>query len=830
MTSGFSKVSVVDDDDERLEVQRRAFELYDKAQAAYARKGSQEDVLRLFEEAEAAMRPLLGGGLASLDPAELETVLKGRLHQAVSLAQLSDPGRWVRVKSLAEDVLQFDFNNAHARWLRGLALQHGNKKSAEAQEECRRAVECARAQGKEAEAAQWEAEVRHTFEAEVPRTPKEGKKAPEAPETLEKGEKEKGEKEKAKATMAKGFLNKPKKPSQPAPPADKEGLKEKEAKADMAREAARREAVREAEQGFQAKEAELQRQLAQAAAELQEHRRRMKQEAEQLLAELEPQMQALSESLGAAPHTQQVTEKVTAGRAWAEKEQQRFVEVSTELLTLQQMTVRELKDQQDSTSKHCGELRDLARRCGELAKSSRQLEALMSTSQDMDLPRLAQHVADFHQLPRGAKLAALLDDGAVLLLLGFCLALGMLFMPLGGTANPLARKAKLCWCCICLVSAHPRLAMIVEVTDVLRLSQADTSQVRSFGSLLHSCRTEAPCRPCMFERVPGRCKKAWLCDFCHLHSGRKRKGNEHLLKHKTKKDMDKATKELIKAAMKQDRVCAILENQEVEAILSTMEYFQFTKGSLIVEQGKMGTTFFVTHKGTLEVSVNGNVVNTLVEGQAFGGLALLYNCPRTATVKAMIDAGAWGANGHNFKQVLAQNAANRQADNLKFLDSIKIFDGLNQKQKDQIALAAFSESFDAGQRVATQGESLAAIYFVKRGGLSVMSGGEVKADGKFEGGTEAHHLSSGEYIGAALLLSAKSRPSWDHTLLADAKTELLCISAKDLKEILGNDLAGILETAMVQKGLRMCPVMSQFSSTQRNDIAKAIARASGHHV
>ena len=41
---------------------------------------------------------------------------------------------------------------------------------------------------------------------------------------------------------------------------------------------------------------------------------------------------------------------------------------------------------------------------------------------------------------------------------------------------------------------------------------------------------------------------------------------------------------------------------------------------VIVEQGKMGTTFFVTHAGTLEVSVNGNVVNTLMEGQAFGGL------------------------------------------------------------------------------------------------------------------------------------------------------------------------------------------------------------------
>lgn len=65
----------------------------------------------------------------------------------------------------------------------------------------------------------------------------------------------------------------------------------------------------------------------------------------------------------------------------------------------------------------------------------------------------------------------------------------------------------------------------LSVSDVLLLKSEPepTNTVRSFGSLLHSCRTEATCRPCMFERVPGRCKKAWLCDFCHLHSGRKKK-------------------------------------------------------------------------------------------------------------------------------------------------------------------------------------------------------------------------------------------------------------------------------------------------------------------
>ena len=54
---------------------------------------------------------------------------------------------------------RFDFNNAHGRWLRGLALQHENRLE-EAKAECLRAVECARLQGKHQEALQWEQDSR----------------------------------------------------------------------------------------------------------------------------------------------------------------------------------------------------------------------------------------------------------------------------------------------------------------------------------------------------------------------------------------------------------------------------------------------------------------------------------------------------------------------------------------------------------------------------------------------------------------------------------------------------------------------------------------------
>lgn len=297
-------------------------------------------------------------------------------------------------------------------------------------------------------------------------------------------------------------------------------------------------------------------------------------------------------------------------------------------------------------------------------------------------------------------------------------------------------------------------------------------------------------------------------------------GEEHLAKHKVARTMGKDDKVLIKAAMKQDRVCAMLEDPEVEAILSTMEYFEFSKGSLIVEQGKSGTTFFVTHKGSLEVSVNGKVCNTVTEGQAFGGIALLYNCPRTATVRANGDCSVWGANGATFHKVLQDNAGKHQDEHLKFLDSIKIFDGLEKRQKDRASASAFVETFEAKQRVVTKGDAQTAIYFVKKGELLVMQGGQVTAKGEFVGGEELQRLGSGECFGESLLLSKEA--AWEHTVISSARSELLCISVNELKDVLGNDLASVLERTFVLKGLKMCPIMSQFSSSQKTELVKSV--------
>mmetsp|Transcript_24379 Transcript_24379/g.44741 ORF Transcript_24379/g.44741 Transcript_24379/m.44741 type:complete len:227 (-) Transcript_24379:68-748(-) len=58
----------------------------------------------------------------------------------------------------------------------------------------------------------------------------------------------------------------------------------------------------------------------------------------------------------------------------------------------------------------------------------------------------------------------------------------------------------------------------VALSDVLRLTEVRRPPA-SFGSAVHLIQgVGTACRPCMFERRAGRCSKAILCDFCHLHT------------------------------------------------------------------------------------------------------------------------------------------------------------------------------------------------------------------------------------------------------------------------------------------------------------------------
>jgi CRP-like cAMP-binding protein len=257
---------------------------------------------------------------------------------------------------------------------------------------------------------------------------------------------------------------------------------------------------------------------------------------------------------------------------------------------------------------------------------------------------------------------------------------------------------------------------------------------------------------------------------------------EYFVRHKKEKAVDTKSRKTIKDAMKQDRICGFLDEPEIDAIIGSMEYFEFAADSMVVRQGEDGSRFVVIEDGTVEVSVDGSVRNTLGRGTSFGGISLLYNCPRTASVKASTKVSLWGASGVTFQKVLKENAKKNFVENRKLLESIKLLQGLTSKQKDYVCEAFFTEVFEAGVRVVTQGEAAPTMHLVKSGQLSVVQDGTVKPTGELVGGREVSKLGPGDCFGERGILQKDHRGA---TVIATSRCVVLCVSAEDLQEALG---------------------------------------------
>jgi CRP-like cAMP-binding protein len=87
-----------------------------------------------------------------------------------------------------------------------------------------------------------------------------------------------------------------------------------------------------------------------------------------------------------------------------------------------------------------------------------------------------------------------------------------------------------------------------------------------------------------------------------------------------------------------------LDDSEVAALALQMKTHLFRSGEVIVKQGDVGASMYIVAEGLLSVSVNREEsadaiqVNQLIPGEFFGEISLLTGEPRTATVKAAVNA------------------------------------------------------------------------------------------------------------------------------------------------------------------------------------------------
>merc|ERR1712106_518112 len=97
------------------------------------------------------------------------------------------------------------------------------------------------------------------------------------------------------------------------------------------------------------------------------------------------------------------------------------------------------------------------------------------------------------------------------------------------------------------------------------------------------------------------------------------------------------------------------------------------KSCLTHRLGELGSHLYVSAEGEYEVIKDGKVLGRLGVGKAFGELAILYNCKRTASIKALAPGEVWRLDRSVFQQIMMQTGMKKIEEKLNFLKSVPIF-------------------------------------------------------------------------------------------------------------------------------------------------------------
>ncbi|KAI9536033.1 hypothetical protein NQZ68_038094 [Dissostichus eleginoides] len=143
---------------------------------------------------------------------------------------------------------------------------------------------------------------------------------------------------------------------------------------------------------------------------------------------------------------------------------------------------------------------------------------------------------------------------------------------------------------------------------------------------------------------------------------------------------DSQTKKLINSAIMNNDFLKKLEPQHMREMVDCMYEKVYTEGQLVIQKGEPGNYLYVLADGLLEVFQNGKPLGEMRPGTAFGELAILYNCKRTATVKAVSQSHIWALDRQTFQTIMMQSTQARHDEYFSFLCSVSLLRGLPEEK------------------------------------------------------------------------------------------------------------------------------------------------------
>eukprot|EP00946_MAST-07B_sp_MAST-7B-sp1_P001775 g1775.t1 len=233
--------------------------------------------------------------------------------------------------------------------------------------------------------------------------------------------------------------------------------------------------------------------------------------------------------------------------------------------------------------------------------------------------------------------------------------------------------------------------------------------------------------------------------------------------------------ERIRNILDKNIMFAFLDESQLKKLTFAMFQRDHAEGDTIIKQGDQGDNFYLLEEGTCDVFVQKSpgepevkvMTCTPDDHNSFGELALMYNAPRAATVKASSPCKLWALDRLAFKVIMLETAMSKNSERAEFLRKVKIMETVNDMERKVIADAMTMETYEAGQIIIRQGDPGTAFYIVASGSVAcTMQASESSPP------EELCRLSEGEYFVSP-------------TVTAVEPSKVLCLSQKKFRRVMG---------------------------------------------
>lgn len=164
-------------------------------------------------------------------------------------------------------------------------------------------------------------------------------------------------------------------------------------------------------------------------------------------------------------------------------------------------------------------------------------------------------------------------------------------------------------------------------------------------------------------------------------------------------------------------------------IIDAFDAVQVKADEYVIRQGENGDVFYIVESGTLEIYVKTpqeerKVGSYTTPGSAFGELALMYNVPRAASIKAATDCVLWSIHRKVYREAIINFEYQRNKTYVEFLRNVEVLGKklgrcLTVDELEKLAISMDKVVFNSNDVIVRQGDEGDNFYMIVEGEVDV---------------------------------------------------------------------------------------------------------------